>query len=320
MATASLIALIDDIATLLDDVALLTKVAAQKTAGVLGDDLALNAQQVAGVSADRELPVVWAVAKGSALNKLILVPAALAISTFAPWAVTPLLMLGGLFLCFEGVEKLAHRWLHPAAQDADAHRQLLLALSDPAVDLVAFEAKKIKGAIRTDLVLSAEIVAITLGAVASAAFPTQLGVLSAVAALMTVGVYGFVAAIVKLDDLGLYLSRAAPGTAWQRARLGLGAAILWAAPMLMKFLSVAGTAAMFLVGGSILVHGLPYLHYWLNSFGPAAPPTGAAEALLYALIAALREAGLGVVAGALALAMVTGFKRAAALAKQRVRR
>lgn len=320
MATASLIALIDDIATLLDDVALLTKVAAQKTAGVLGDDLALNAQQVAGVSADRELPVVWAVAKGSALNKLILVPAALAISTFAPWAVTPLLMLGGLFLCFEGVEKLAHRWLHPAAQDADAHRQLLLALSDPAVDLVAFEAKKIKGAIRTDLVLSAEIVAITLGAVASAAFPTQLGVLSAVAALMTVGVYGFVAAIVKLDDLGLYLSRAAPGTAWQRARLGLGAAILWAAPMLMKFLSVAGTAAMFLVGGSILVHGLPYLHYWLNSFGPAALPTGAAEALLYALIAALREAGLGVVAGALALAMVTGFKRAAALAKQRVRR
>ena len=320
MATASLIGLIDDIATLLDDVALLTKVAAQKTAGVLGDDLALNAQQVAGVSADRELPVVWAVAKGSALNKLILVPAALAISALALWAVTPLLMLGGLFLCFEGVEKLAHRWLQPAAQGADEHRQLLLALSDPAVDLVAFEAQKIKGAIRTDLVLSAEIVAITLGAVAGAAFPTQLGVLSAVAALMTLGVYGFVAAIVKLDDLGLYLTRAAPGASWQRARLGVGVSILWAAPMLMKFLSVAGTAAMFLVGGSILMHGLPHLHHWLNSFGPAAPPTGAAGALLHALIAALREAGLGVVAGALALALVTGFKRAAALAKQRVRR
>ncbi len=315
MATASLIALIDDIATLLDDVALLTKVAAQKTAGVLGDDLALNAQQVAGVRADRELPVVWAVAKGSALNKLILVPAALIISALAAWAVTPLLMLGGLFLCFEGVEKLAHRWLHPASHDAEEHRQLLQALGDPAVDLVAFEAQKIKGAIRTDLVLSAEIVVITLGTVAGATLATQLGVLSAVAAAMTLGVYGFVAAIVKLDDLGLYLSRTTANSAWGRLRGSLGRGILRAAPLLMKCLSVAGTAAMFLVGGSILVHGVP----GLSSLGPQVVQGGAAAAVFGTLGTALLNAGVGVLAGALALAVVMGIKRVAARQKDRVR-
>jgi predicted DNA repair protein MutK len=265
MAAASLLALLDDIATILDDVSVLTKVAAKKTAGVLGDDLALNAQQVAGVSTERELPVVWAVAKGSAINKAILVPAALAISTFAPWLVTPLLMVGGAFLCFEGVEKLAHRFLHSAAED-EAHREeLARAVADPAVDLVALEQDKIKGAVRTDFILSAEIVTISLGAVAGAEFGVRVGVLVGIAALMTVGVYGLVAGIVKLDDLGLYLSRRADAF---RQRLGRG--ILAAAPWLMKGLSVAGTAAMFLVGGGILAHGVPALGHGVEAAAHAA--------------------------------------------------
>jgi predicted DNA repair protein MutK len=207
MAGSSLLALLDDIATVLDDVAVLTKVATRKTAGVLGDDLALNAEQVSGVRADRELPVVWAVAKGSAVNKLILVPAALAISAFAPWAVTPLLMAGGLYLCYEGFEKIAHKLTRTKAEDAAHHAELAAALADPAVDLVALEKKKIKGAIRTDFVLSAEIIVITLGIVADAPFVTRVAVMVGIAALMTVGVYGLVAGIVKLDDAGLHLSR-----------------------------------------------------------------------------------------------------------------
>src|SRR5688572_15832803 len=207
MAGASLLALLDDIATVLDDVSVLTKVAAKKTAGVLGDDLALNAQQVAGVRAERELPVVWAVAKGSFLNKLILVPAALTISALAPWLVTPLLMIGGAYLCYEGFEKLAHRFLHRKEEDDAHHQAHVEALSDPAVDLVAFEKEKIKGAIRTDFILSAEIVVITLGTVAEAALMTRIAVLSGIALLMTVGVYGLVAGIVKLDDAGMNLSR-----------------------------------------------------------------------------------------------------------------
>jgi predicted DNA repair protein MutK len=285
MAASSLLALIDDIATVLDDVAILTKVAAKKTAGVLGDDLALNAHQVAGVAADRELPVVWAVARGSFLNKLILVPAALAISAFAPWLVIPLLMVGGAFLCYEGFEKIAHRFLHGKAEDAAHHQELVRALADPAVDLVAFERDKIKGAVRTDFILSAEIVAITLGTVASADFMTQVAVLSGIAILMTVGVYGLVAGIVKLDDAGLYLSR----RAGEFAR-ALGIAILRAAPWLMKGLSVAGTAAMFLVGGGILVHGIPPLHHLVENSG---------------MLASLALDGIaGIVAGAIALASV----------------
>ncbi len=262
MAASGLLALIDDVATLLDDVAILTKVAAKKTAGVLGDDLALNAHQVAGVTADRELPVVWAVAKGSFVNKLILVPAALAISAFAPWLVVPLLMIGGAFLCYEGFEKVAHRLLHGREEEATHHKELVLAVADPAVDLVDFERDKIKGAVRTDFILSAEIVAITLGAVAASPLMTQVAVLSGIAILMTVGVYGLVAGIVKLDDAGLHLSRREA----EVARL-LGRAILGFAPWLMKALSVAGTAAMFLVGGGILVHGIPALHHLVASAG-----------------------------------------------------
>jgi predicted DNA repair protein MutK len=297
MAAGSLLALLDDIAAVLDDVALLTKVATKKTAGVLGDDLALNAQQVAGVRAERELPVVWAVAKGSLVNKAILVPAALAISAFAPWLVTPLLILGGLFLCYEGCEKLAHRFLHSKQEVYAHHTELTQALADPNADLAAVERDKIKGAIRTDFILSAEIIVISLGTVATQALGMQVAVLVGIALLMTVGVYGLVAAIVKLDDLGLALSR----------RGGLGAAagraILRTAPWLMKALAVAGTAAMFLVGGGILVHGVPLLDQALQA---------AVEGLggLVKPIAELLGNGLaGVVAGSVVLVGVTLGKR-----------
>jgi predicted DNA repair protein MutK len=286
---SSLLALLDDIATILDDVAVLTKVAAKKTAGVLGDDLALNAQQVAGVRADRELPVVWAVCKGSLVNKLILVPAALAISAVAPWLVTPLLMVGGAFLCFEGFEKLAHKFLHRAEDDQAHKAELMQALANPEVDLLALEKDKIKGAIRTDFILSAEIIAITLGTVQASPFVTQFTVLAGVALLMTVGVYGLVAGIVKIDDAGLYLSRQSSSGAQ-----ALGRGMLRAAPILMKVLSIAGTAAMFLVGGGILVHGLPFLHHLLEGL-----PLGF-----------VWDGLVGVVAGGLVLAGVTGVQRA----------
>lgn len=294
---SSLFALLDDIATVLDDVALLTKVAAKKSAGVLGDDLALNAQQVAGVKAERELPVVWAVAKGSMLNKAILVPAALAIGAFAPWAVTPLLMVGGAFLCYEGFEKLAHKFLHSKAEDEAHHAKLLNALADPAVDLVAVEKDKIKGAVRTDFILSAEIIAITLGTVQAATFVTQFSVLSGIAILMTVGVYGLVAGIVKLDDAGLYLSRKTG------ALRSLGLGILATAPWLMKTLSVLGTAAMFLVGGGILTHGIPALDHGIDALSAAVGP------VFGAITPLLADALVGMVAGALVLAAVTLVRR-----------
>ena len=317
MAGASLLTLLDDIATILDDVAVMTKVAAkksaavaddvaamtkvatQKTAGVLGDDLALNAQQVTGVSADRELPVVWAVAKGSMVNKAILVPAALAISAFVPVLITPLLMLGGAFLCFEGVEKLAHKFLHSEAEEAAEHESHLQANANPAVDLVAFEKDKIKGAVRTDFILSAEIIVIALGTVASAPFLQQVAVLVGIAALMTVGVYGLVGGIVKLDDLGLWLSQKSSSAAQ-----ALGRGLLAAAPWLMKFLSVAGTAAMFLVGGGILVHGIAPLHHAIEAAG-AAVAQGALGGLWQALATNGLNGVAGIVAGALVLGAVT---------------
>ena len=296
MAGASLLALIDDIATILDDVAVLTKVAAQKTAGVLGDDLALNAQQVAGVRAERELPVVWAVGVGSLKNKLILVPSALTLSAFAPWAVLPLLMLGGLYLCLEGVEKLAHKWLHDAAADEAHHAEQLAALMDAGTDLAALEKEKIKGAIRTDFVLSAEIIVIALGTVAGQPFTTQATVLAGVGLLMTVGVYGIVAAIVKIDDLGLYLLQK-PAAAAQ----AVGRSLLLAAPRLMKTLTVVGTAAMFLVGGSILVHGLPPVHHGIEHLTELAGGIDGVGGVLKAIAPTLLDVATGLVAGALAL-------------------
>jgi uncharacterized protein len=298
MPASSLLALIDDIATVLDDVAILSKVAAKKTAGVLGDDLALNAQQVAGVKAEREIPVVWAVAKGSFVNKAILVPAALAISAFAPWLVTPLLMLGGAFLCYEGAEKLAHRFLNSKADDEAHHAELTKALADPAVDLVAMERDKIKGAVRTDFILSAEIIAISLGVVAGQPFGTQVAVLVGIAVAMTVGVYGLVAGIVKLDDLGLWLSRGASAAAQ-----ALGRGILAVAPWLMKALSVAGTAAMFLVGGGILVHGWKQLHHAIEH-----AVAGLGGALQW-IASTLAEAGVGILAGLVVLAVVTAVQK-----------
>ncbi len=289
MAGSSLLLLIDDIATVLDDVSLMTKTAAQKTAGVLGDDLALNAQQVSGVRAEREIPVVWAVAKGSFLNKLILVPAALAISAFAPWLVTPLLMIGGAYLCFEGFEKLAHKFLHREAEDQVEHAQLIEAVADPAIDLVAFEKDKIKGAVRTDFILSAEIIAITLGTVADAPLMQQVIVLSGIAIVMTVGVYGLVAGIVKLDDLGLWLTQK-PGQMAKR----IGGAILSAAPYMMKSLSVIGTAAMFMVGGGILTHGVPAAHHWIESVSQS---TGGFSLIVPTLLNAVA----GILAGAVVL-------------------
>ena len=287
---ASLIALLDDIATLLDDVSVLTKVAAKKTAGVLGDDLALNAQQVSGVMSERELPVVWAVAKGSFINKAILVPAALAVSAVAPWAVTPVLMIGGAFLCYEGFEKVAHRLLHSRDEDEAQHAVLTAALADPSVDLCAVEKDKIKGAVRTDFILSAEIIAITLGTVAGSDFMTRLAVMSGIAIVMTVGVYGIVAGIVKLDDLGLYLSHKSG------AARPVGEGILKAAPWLMKGLSVAGTAAMFLVGGGILVHGLAPLRHAVE---------GLAEGASHGLVDTGINVVVGMIAGAIVLGVVT---------------
>lgn len=300
MAASSLLALIDDISTLLDDVAVLTKVAATKTTGVMGDDLALNAQQVAGVQVDRELPVVWAVAKGSFINKLILVPAALLISAFVPVAILPLMVIGGLFLCFEGVEKLAHKFLH--ADTEPAHGALLAAVADPQIDLVAFEQDKVKGAVRTDFVLSAEIVVITLGTMASAPLLQQVVALSAVAIGATVLVYGLVAGIVKLDDLGLALHRQPDA-----ARRQMGAFILRAAPLLMKTLSVLGTAAMFTVGGSIIAHGVPAVEHVVEAVGH----TFAARGALVAFIATtVIDAVVGVVSGALAVGVFTLGRKA----------
>ncbi len=294
MPGASLLTVIDDIATVLDDVAILTKVATKKTAGVLGDDLALNAQQVAGVNADRELPVVWAVAKGSLVNKAILVPAALAISAVAPWLITPLLLVGGAFLCFEGFEKVFHKFFHKEDEQAE-HARRLNALADEQVDLVAFERDKIKGAVRTDFVLSAEIVVIALGTVATAPFVTRISVLVALSLLMTVGVYGLVAGIVKLDDAGRYLTQRGEATSSGLLR-GLGAGILGAAPWLMKGLGIAGTIAMFLVGGGIVTHAIPGLHGVVHHWAEALGALGAVVPTLVDFVA-------GIITGAVVLAL-----------------
>lgn len=304
MAGTSLLALLDDIASLLDDVATMTKVAAKKTAGVLGDDLALNAEQVSGISADRELPVVWAVAKGSFRNKLILVPTALIISALASWAITPLLMVGGAFLCFEGFEKLAHKFLHNRGEEVGGHKEELEVLSSPDIDLVAYEKDKIKGAIRTDFILSAEIIVIALGTVQGHPLATQVAVVSGIALLMTVGVYALVGGIVKLDDAGLHLLKATATDVWGGMRRACGRGLLLLAPKLMKSLSVVGTAAMFMVGGGILVHGLPGSHDVLHGAAEAMHGVPVLGGLLAALTPTVLNALAGMVAGALVLGAV----------------
>ena len=303
MAHSSLLVLLDDIATVLDDVSMMTKVAAKKTAGVLGDDLAVNAEKVTGVRADRELPVVWAVARGSFKNKLILVPAALLISLFVPWLITPLLMLGGLYLCYEGFEKVAHGLLHSAEEDAAHHEELVAHLADPSVDVVAYEKQKIKGAIRTDFILSAEIIVLTLGVVADAGFATQVMVVASIAMVMTVGVYGLVAGIVKLDDAGLYLYEREGDSLWIRLQRWFGERLIAFAPWLMKALGIIGTLAMFMVGGGILIHGIHPLAGTIQHYAHAVG--GVPGALLPTLAGVV----LGLAAGALVLAVVEGVKK-----------
>lgn len=302
MAGGSLLALLDDIATVLDDVSVMTKMAAKKTSGVLGDDLALNAQQVAGVRAEREIPVVWAVAKGSFLNKLILVPLALLINAFAPWAVTPLLMVGGAFLCFEGAEKLAHKFLHKAG-DEPGETAPVEDIQTPE-ELAAFEKRKVKGAIRTDFVLSAEIIAITLGIVATSPFINQLVVLSVIAVIMTIGVYGLVAGIVKLDDLGFYLQKK---SAALLKKLGNG--LIHATPYLMKTLSVVGTAAMFMVGGGILTHGIPFIHNLIENLAQQSAQLPALGSILHFMTPPVANLLFGLVAGLVIVALITAVKR-----------
>ncbi|HDX8344674.1 DUF808 domain-containing protein [Aeromonas dhakensis] len=304
MAGTSLLALLDDIASVLDDVALMTKVAAKKTAGVLGDDLALNAEQVSGVRAERELPVVWAVAKGSFRNKLILVPAAIAISALVPWLITPLLMLGGAYLCFEGAEKLAHKFLPHEASEGEAHTAPI------PDDLVAFEQQKVKGAIRTDFILSAEIIVIALGTVQGASLALQLSVVAGIAVLMTVGVYGLVGLIVKLDDIGLHLLQKPDGGALRRA---VGQGLLVTAPRLMHLLALVGTIAMFMVGGGILVHGWPFVHHLIEGAAAAVATLPAVGAALALVTPTLLNAVAGVVAGlvlVLAMTLVSKLKPA----------
>ncbi|MFJ1260913.1 DUF808 domain-containing protein [Cupriavidus sp. CuC1] len=302
MAGTSLLLLIDDITSILDDVATMSKVAAKKTAGVLGDDLALNAQQVSGVKADRELPVVWAVALGSLRNKVILVPAALAISAAVPSAIVPLLMAGGAFLCYEGFEKIAHSFLHSDSAEGKPDSGAPQA-ANPETDMGAYEKAKIRGAVRTDFILSAEIIVISLGTVSGATFGTQVTVLTTISLLMTVGVYGLVAGIVKLDDAGLYLSQKA--SAGARA---IGRGILRLAPWLMRALSVIGTAAMFLVGGGILAHGIPAAHHLIEpatEMLAGVPVLGAGLGMLGPV---LINALTGIAAGALVTAVVAVAK------------
>ena len=309
MAGGSLLLLIDDIAAVLDDVSLMTKVAAKKTAGVLGDDLALNAEQVSGVRADRELSVVWAVAKGSFLNKLILVPSALLIAALLPVLVTVLLMLGGLYLCYEGFEKIAHRFLHSADEDRAHHADHLQHLARAPEERLRLEREKIRGAIRTDFILSAEIIVITMGTVVDAEPSVRVITVSAIALLMTVGVYGLVAAIVKVDDAGLHLAGKEGAGRWPVVQRRLGRGLLAFAPWMMKALGVLGTAAMFLVGGGILAHGLRPVEHIVEgavSWGQGLPAVGAVTG---ALVHPLAAAMIGIVAGGVAVALVSVLSR-----------
>jgi len=289
VAAANLLALLDDIATLMDDIAVMSKVAAKKTAGVLGDDLALNADQVQGVKADRELPVVWAVAKGSLLNKVILVPAALLISAFIPALITVLLVCGGLYLCFEGAEKILHKYFSHGGEQQEREARLA-AISNSSTDMVAFEKAKIKGAIRTDFILSAEIIVIALGSVNTASFTTQIGVLIALSVAITVGVYGLVAAIVKMDDVGLYLLRKSLTGSMNTSQRFMGRALLVSAPILMKTLAIVGTIAMFLVGGGILTHNIEPMHHIAELFTQLLPQ-------MQLVLSVIADGVIGLIAG-----------------------
>ena len=316
MAGSSLLILIDDITLLLDDVAAMSKVAAKKTAGVLGDDLALNAQQVAGIRAERELPVVWGVAKGSFRNKLILVPAALGLSAFAPWSITPILMVGGAYLCYEGFEKIAHPFLH-TKEEEDHQHDLIEAFHNPEIDLEAFEKEKIEGAIRTDFILSAEIIVIALGTVADKDLMTQTMVVSGIAIAITIGVYGVVAAIVKMDDVGLHLLQNAPDGKRGAPQRALGQGLLSFAPKLMKILTVVGTAAMFLVGGSILLHGIPDAHHLVETAVHSVEGIPTFGNVLGWIAPVFIDAVAGIVAGGIVMGVVEVISKVVRVFKKR---
>ncbi|MCQ9049219.1 DUF808 domain-containing protein [Vibrio diabolicus] len=297
MAGASLLTLLDDIATVLDDVALMSKMAAKKTAGVLGDDLALNAQQVSGVASEREIPVVWAVAKGSFKNKLILVPSALLISAIIPWLIMPLLLIGGLFLCFEGAEKVLEK-VFPHSHPHEEKEELVNA----GESIEEYEKRKVAGAIRTDFILSAEIIVIALGTVTGASIVTQILVVSLIAVIMTIGVYGLVAGIVKLDDLGFYLEIRSKGKGWMAK---VGSALVAFAPKLMKLLTIVGTAAMFLVGGGIVVHNVPAIHHFVEPIIMNFSGHSVATAILPILLNGI----IGFVAGLIVVAVWTAVEK-----------
>jgi predicted DNA repair protein MutK len=305
---SSLFVLLDDIASVLDDVAVMTKIAGKKTAGVLGDDLALNANQVSGVQPARELPVVWAVGKGSAVNKAILIPLALLLNYLWPTMVIPLLMLGGVYLCYEGIEKLLHHWLHGKQALAEEQSERVVALANPDIDMIALEQKKIRGAIRTDFILSAEIIVISLGIVQESPFMVQLATLVAISAIMTLGVYGLVAIIVKLDDLGLHLAQQAGEHRFARWQRSLGGWILTAAPLLMKLLSVVGTLAMFLVGGGIVVHNWDWLHHQVIEWNQAIGSSGPVGQILATMLPSLMDFMVGMIVGLLTLGLVAVAK------------
>lgn len=305
---SSLLLLLDDIATILDDVAVMSKMAAKKTAGVLGDDLALNAQQVSGVRSERELPVVFSVAKGSFLNKLILVPLALLISVIAPWLINPLLMIGGLFLCYEGVEKVWHSLHQKKAQSLEEASAQLEAIE---VDLAQYEKDKVKGAIRTDFILSAEIIVISLGTVASATLLTKVSVLTVIAIVMTIGVYGLVAMIVKIDDLGLYLTEQT-----SHFKQSVGRGLLAFAPLLMKALSVVGTIAMFLVGGGIISHAVPLFHHIFEDAVDYVEHIPNVGNILGAMTSMLMNLGIGIVAGVCVLLVISMIQKVWSKSKQ----
>lgn len=311
---SGLLLLLDDIATIMDDVAVLTKTTMSKTAGVVGDDLALNAQQVLGAAPSRELPIVWSVAKGSALNKLILIPSALFLSWAAPWSITPLLILGGGFLCYEGCEKIVHHFLHKKTDaEHSARVQHLTDTKPTSASHAELEKNKINGAIRTDFILSAEIVVIALGIVASASFVTQVAVLVAIGVFMTVGVYGLVAAIVKIDDLGAHLASKSG------FRKSLGIFLLRFAPYLMKFLSIAGTAAMFIVGGGILVHKVDLIHRWVDGISHGLHEHLGSHRVLDTVLSLTLEAIVGLVAGAFIVAVVTLIRQSASMAMRKAK-
>jgi predicted DNA repair protein MutK len=293
---SGLLAFFDDISVILDDVAAMSKIAARKTAGIVGDDLAVNANVVVGIDPTRELPIVGKIALGSLLNKVVLIPLALALPTAA---IHPLLMVGGAFLCYEAL----HKMMHKKDSDDQAHEEeLLVAVRENGNDLMKVENQKVKGAIATDAVLSAEVIAVALGAVATAPLKVKALTLGVVGLVMTVGVYGLVAIIVKVDDLGMHLGRSTGAGSEFKKKLGAG--LVASMPIFMKCLSVVGTVAMFTVGGGLLLHGMPLLEH-----GIEAVLGSHSRGLLATVVHFVTVVGIGMLAGLITMPLFQGLGR-----------